>query len=161
MYGKEYTVKRSYRMFQRPGRHVTYKFASSTGTPATEDAPAYIQALMDWANEREGTESYHHALVNFYDGPDDYIPFHADDEKSIVPGSTIYSFSFGDCRRFRVQANNKSYEFDLDVPDNTCLAMQGTMQRTCKHAVPKLTASERKQKTDRKRICVTLRQYNP
>jgi len=161
MFQKTITTPRSYLFFAREGKTINnYKFTGSEHVPPTRPAPEYITRLMDWANRKTGTTNYHHALVNFYRGTEDYIGPHSDAEGQLVPDSDIFSFSFGDQRRFRVEGKRGQYKFEFQMPHNTCVVMQGSMQRKAKHSVPKMTAKE-KEDPERKhvRINVTLRAF--
>lgn len=95
-------------------------------------------------------------LINWYDDGNHYIGKHSDDEKQIVPGSNIYSFSFGSSNRiFRIRDKyNKLRPFiDLEMPHGTLIIMGGDMQKGYTHEVPK------SKKVKDRRINVTFRRF--
>lgn len=76
-------------------------------------------------------------LVNWYEGPDQYIGFHSDDETRIV-GKEIFSLSFGETRKFCLRPKSGGpivHTFELH--DGMMVVMGGRCQSTHKHAVPK------------------------
>jgi len=94
--------------------------------------------LLDWVKKDSG-EDYEDILVNWYENGKHYIGPHSDDEKSLVHGSAIYSFSFGASRRFVVTSKKNQpyyYEEVFPVRNNTLLIMKGDMQKHFKHSVP-------------------------
>eukprot|EP00808_Paulinella_micropora_P023248 g995.t1 len=114
---------------------------------AAAPVPAVLQPYLNWVEKREG-HKYAQLLVNWYDGPDHSMGKHADDERELDLSVSIYSFSFHTGpvpRRFQVYPKQGGARvLDLPMPHNSLLVMGGDMQRQYKHAVPKMTAGERK-----------------
>ena len=100
----------------------------------------YLVTLLDWVRKHSGKE-YNQILVNCYQDGNHYIGPHSDDENQLVPGSSIYSFSFGQKRDFVVTSKKGKVEppFKQSFPmgDNSLLIMEGDMQKNFKHQVPK------------------------
>ena len=125
----------------------------------------YLKKIMAWVNKHSGA-CYKQLLINWYKDGSHYIGAHSDDETQLVPGSSIYSFSFGQQRTFRVtskadESNKKlpaAQKFKLDIPlkNNHMVVMCGDMQRECKHAVPKRALST----APGTRINITLRLFS-
>lgn len=65
-------------------------------------------------------------LVNRYEGKDDYISPHSDDERSLAPGGVVATISLGESRAFRIR--NK---LTKDI------IMRGQFQKEFTHDVPK------------------------
>ena len=82
-----------------------------------------------------------YVLVNKYSNIGDSIGFHSDDERDLLPGSTIVSYSSGATRRFLIRPKNREVGVNstIEIPlghDDLCI-MDGTMQKTHEHSVPK------------------------
>lgn len=157
MYGKEGPIPR---YSQNYGER--YKFPGSTEPKPLVDG-TFIKKVVDWVNAQEGTQKYRQALVNWYDGGKDTIPYHSDNEKGIIPNTPIYSFSFsrGPDRIFHVKAIDKDANEPLrsfTMKNNSLLVMGGTMQQHYKHEVPRSAA---KNMETSRRINITLRQIGP
>lgn len=132
---------------------------------------SYLKDLLDWVRAHSG-KNYMQILVNWYDASSgDYIGPHSDDEKQIVPNSSIYSFSFGTERKFKIHkkyvgsdGKKKTQIFKtIPVKNNSLVIMEGEMQKEFKHSVPKMTIREfEKAKNDEwkgRRINVTFRLF--
>lgn len=118
--------------------------------------PPLLQRIKKWV-EKASVAQYDQILVNWYEGGKDYIGFHSDDERQLVPGTPIYSFTYCEDKGVRdfVIKNKKTTdtELTLKMPHNSMLVMGGETQTYYKHGVPK-----RLRQTG-KRINVTLRQF--
>lgn len=132
------------------------------GLEAASGAPG--PALGADQTERE-TQGRVGALLNFYDAAEgDYIGPHADDERSLVGGCPIFSFSFGQTRRFRLvprpaQAGAKTVSLSLGSGD--LLVMGGACQQTHKHEIIKPNKAERCDVAGTRRINLTFRVHRP
>jgi alkylated DNA repair dioxygenase AlkB len=115
---------------------------------------------MNHAKETYPEFNWTGALVNFYADGTQYIGKHADDERDLVAGAPILSYSFGAIRTFRIR-DKKTNEIKIDVPthDNCMIAMCGNMQKQFTHEITKL--SGKKATELGKRINVTVRCLKP
>lgn len=123
--------------------------------PALPYPHPFIKKLLAWCQEKQ--PSLNGALINWYaDGAHSISP-HSDDESTLVPGSSIYSFSFGAEREFVLEPkskDNKSMKKEkIVMKNNTLLVMGGKCQKTHKHSVPK------DKECKRPRINVTFRSF--
>lgn len=117
--------------------------------PVIEDLLKIIQN-----NEGNDDNKYNAVFVNWYDGGDHYIGPHSDDERDLIEGSNIYSFSFGDSRIFRITGkNNINYKKDLLLKDGMMVVMGGDFQKELKHSILKKKGSKEK------RINFTVRAF--
>lgn len=90
--------------------------------------------------------SFNSVLMNWYRDGEDYMGWHADDEKELGQNPTIASVNFGATRRFLLRKkDSKTEKIELPLKDGTVLLMKGGIQHHWQHTVPK----ERKVKTDR------------
>jgi alkylated DNA repair dioxygenase AlkB len=114
--------------------------------------------LLQWVKDHSGFD-YNQVLVNWYQDGNHYIGPHSDDETQLVPGSSIYSFSFGQERDFVVTSKKGVLETPFHesfaMKDNSLLIMEGDMQKNFKHQVPKRATS----KVPHPRINITFRLF--
>jgi alkylated DNA repair dioxygenase AlkB len=98
-------------------------------------------------------------LLNWYQDGQHTIGKHSDDERQLVPGSPIYSFSYGQQRDFKIASKPKSPHqietITLSLPGNSLLMMGGEMQKWYTHEVPKRALS----RCPGRRINVTVRHF--
>lgn len=150
IFGKLHDVPRYQQLF---GDSYYFSGVSHESKPI-EHAHPFLQQLMKWVCEHSG-KSYSQMLVNYYEnGKTHYISAHSDDESQLVPGSDIYSFSFGETRDFVVTCkNDKQFRLVIPMYNNSLIIMKGEMQKFYKHAVPKRVNATGK------RINVTMRLF--
>jgi alkylated DNA repair dioxygenase AlkB len=158
MFGKEIKVPRYNKAYGK-----TYDFA---GVSLKGDDPAtvpVVEKLLRICNNIEKELEVNGCLINWYE-PEHYIGAHSDDEKSIIPGSSIFSLSWGASRIFRLEPKKKKGEeeeekkkkkvkTDFVLNDGDLLIMGGTCQVTHKHSLPKSA------KCSQRRINFTLRSF--
>lgn len=131
LFGNVYKTPRLTKVYMRD-----YEFPGST--PA-EELPAVLEPLLDWANAHVAApgEFFNGAVLNWYMDGSDYIYAHADKTAQLVPGSPIFSASFGETRTFRIRemamANTGAVVEDIPVSDGTYIVMCGDMQKEFKH----------------------------
>lgn len=129
MYGKKCLTPR----FQcwMGDEDVAAEVYSNTRVAWTEDVWTLKQRV-----EKDLSFSFNYLLLNFYKTGDDYIGFHSDMEV-LSPTDLIASLSLGGTRRFliRNKADKKVIETFLNSGD--LMVMDGLMQQTYKHSVPK------------------------
>lgn len=131
----------------------TYYFSGQSHTAEPVPNNSFLEELQDWVNARE-PYPYQQVLINWYDSAQGhYISAHSDNEGQLIPGSSIYSFSYGEERDFVVKGKQNDYRLVLPMPHNSLLIMGGEMQKYYTHAVPK------RAKLHGRRINVTLRAF--
>lgn len=150
MMGKPYVVPRMMAAFSTvPG--LPYKFSGYTVASAA--LPPAFDALRQQVERATGA-SYNFLLVNRYVGGKDKVSWHADDEASIVPLTTIASVTFvpdsAHARKFqwrRVRSSRARKLAGAGGPiaarvlyDGDLLTMEGSMQVYYHHAVPAIGA---------------------
>lgn len=100
--------------------------------------------------------TFNFALMNFYKDGDDYIGYHSDDEKDLIPGSVIASLSFGAERDFCFQkkyvSREKEKTITLKLANGSLITMGGDTQKKYKHSIPK------RKRCKEGRINITFRQ---
>ena len=136
MFGKEIAFPRWTQSYGIP-----YHFSGKNHEAIPVDDP-YLKALMNWVRADSGLD-YNGMLVNWYKDGNHYIGPHSDDEKSLIKGAPIYSFSFGAERDFVITSKNKDlgYRKVISMPNGSLIKMCGDMQKYFKHEVPKRALS--------------------
>lgn len=148
MYGKEIEIPR-WQLNLGQDYSFTGKLHKSQGPI---NIHPYLVKLQEWVNKDSGLQ-YQQCLINFYTNGTEYIGPHSDDETQLVHSVPIYSFSFGSPRDFVVQGKESDYRLVIPMHDNSCLVMNGEMQKHFKHSVPK------RLKVKNPRINVTFRLF--
>ena len=129
---------------------ITYRYSNTLVVPVQWDAFPPIREIKHRVESTLKT-TFNSVLCNLYRNGQDYMGYHADDEKELIaPGKTlatssiqIASVSLGAQRRFLVQSKSKSksktagetIEYKLDP--GSLLVMDGCMQAHWKHSIPK------------------------
>lgn len=129
---------------------ISYNFAGIT--VSCKPIPNILQPYLDFVNKSENEMGYNMILVNWYDNGDNYIGYHSDDVRQLVPNSSIYNMSFGAIRTFKLQSKCKeknTYSYELE--NNSYLVMGGFCQSEFKHCIIKT------KKIVGKRISLTFR----
>lgn len=131
LWGKMQEIPRYQRNYLRD-----YRFSGVTHRGEALEDP-YVKKVLDWVRQHSG-QQYNQLMINWYE-QEDYIGPHSDDERELVPGSPIYSFSYGNYRVFRVKAKQGSELHEIDMYPNSLLVMHGDMQKWYKHEVLRST----------------------
>ena len=148
MFGKLVAIPR----FQKLYGNSSYRF-SGVEMKSDPEIPDLVErcityAQKRWSQKTDGTPlEWNGALVNWYPDGSSYIGPHSDDERDLVPGVPILSFSFGGVRTFRVKYKNKEEidsngyrilsEKKFPTLDCSLLAMGGDTQKEYKHEIMK------------------------
>lgn len=140
----------------------SYSFSGMTLEP-DPIVPPFVERCLQYAREAYPEAKWNGALVNYYEDGEDYISPHADDEKDLMHGQPILSFSFGQERTFTIETNKHfkdAYFSKLAIPTKNGMAivMGGSMQREFLHGIPKMTG---KTVTAGRRVNVTVRAFRP
>lgn len=91
--------------------------------------------LIKIINEQFGTE-YNGILVNRYEGGENYISDHSDDEKNLDMGGVV-AISYGVVRKFRIREKlTKKIVMDIPTTHNSIIHMGGDFQKEFTHGIP-------------------------
>lgn len=116
-------------------RDLKYKYSGKQ-----QQALPWTDELLEVATKLDDPK-INFVLINRYPSGNAGIGWHADDERDIVPNSTIYSLSIGDPRRFLLRvAKTGEQVLDVELPSGSLLTMEGSTQQHLEHSVPKTTA---------------------
>jgi alkylated DNA repair dioxygenase AlkB len=160
IFGKDVPIPRQHELYGVPG--VSYSFSGQT-LPSRQDYPELVAKCFAWAEENYPQYTWNGALCNWYKDGQSYIGPHSDDERDLVDGAPILSFSFGGERTFRLKPkrNKKTplggllvkTKLDLVTRNNSVIAMCGQCQSQFTHEVPKTA------KYVAPRINITIRSF--
>ncbi len=116
--------------------------------------PPVLAPLLAWSREAVHP-ALNGLLVNWYDGPGQYIGPHRDAAKQLLPGVPIVTLSFGEERVFRLSRGTGDARRvrDFPAPDGTVFVIPQATNAVWKHAVPKSA------RYTGRRISVTIRGF--
>jgi len=87
LFGKKIVIPRKQQSYG-----ISYRFSGTLNEAIP--IPPIIQKYIDYMNKTETETKYNMALVNWYKDGNDYIGYHSDDVRQLVPNSPIACFSF-------------------------------------------------------------------
>jgi alkylated DNA repair dioxygenase AlkB len=128
-----------------------YKFSGTLLKAQEGPMPDIVNRCIEVSRELYPDFNWNGALVNWYPDGSSYIGSHSDDEKDLVSGAPILSFSFGETRIFRIRkkigpgpgtgqdrpAGPAMGPIDIETLHGSMIAMCGSMQKEFKHEIVK------------------------
>lgn len=132
MFGKDIITKRKVAFYADNGIEYTYSKQTKKGLPWTP-------LLLEIKNlvEHYTQTTYNACLLNLYHDGNEGMGWHADDEKEIMPNSSIASLSIGAERKFVFKHKSTTETISLLLENGSLLEMKGTIQNHWLHALPK------------------------
>jgi alkylated DNA repair dioxygenase AlkB len=97
--------------------------------------PPILKVFRDWARE-EIDPRMNGLLLNWYDGPDEYIGDHNDEDKDLFAGSPIITIAFGEERKLRMRPNEGPGYKDFSFPHGSFILIPYSTNLHWKHEVP-------------------------
>lgn len=147
MFGKAITTKRKVAFYADDKIDYTYSNVKKKGLPWTTEL-LQIKSLIE---SRTGA-SYNACLLNLYHNGEEGMGWHSDDEKEIIPNSSIASLSIGAERKFAFKHKTTKETVNLILENGSLLEMKGPIQQYWWHSLPKT------KKVQAPRINLTFRQ---
>ncbi len=149
MYGKEVYLPRYSAWYGDSGKPYTY-------SGLTLQPKKWNKGLLYIKHKIEEVTKIHFnsVLLNWYRDGEDYINWHADNEKELGGNPIIASVNFGEIRDFVIRKNDKSEKITIPLKHGTLLIMRGEMQHFWQHSVPK------RKKVKEARFNLTFRDIN-
>lgn len=133
MYGRMIPLPRLTSWYGDPGNNYTYSGIKSEPNPWNKGLN-YIKMEV----EKVAKTNFNSVLLNWYRDGDDYLSWHADDEKELGENPVIASVNFGQTRDFVLRRNdNQSIKIVIPLKHGTLLIMRGETQHFWQHSVPK------------------------
>lgn len=110
----------------------TYRYRGSQSDPIrfTRQLDALRQKLRFELNV-----PFNYALATQYRSGGDYVGWHTDDERDLVPGQTIANVSLGEARDFRIRNQDRSIDRRITTVHGSLLFMRGDILNTTKHSL--------------------------
>ena len=131
--GKKIPIPRLQNWFGEPGTSYTY---SRICMPAVA-FPPWMETLR-LSVERQTSERFNRALVNYYRSGRDSVDWHADDEVSLGFEPVIASLSLGVERVFQLRHNHTKERVALTLPHGSLLLMGAGTQSYWQHRIAKV-----------------------
>jgi len=135
LFGNLCVMHRSMGFFSNKSRG--YKFSGTMC--ASNPLPDFLEELLNIVNAKLSTD-FNGILLNLYDGGNDYIGKHSDDEKELSSSGTVAAISLGKERTFRIRTKVKGSTgkiiADVRTKHGQLLIMDGKFQSEYTHEVP-------------------------
>ena len=147
IFGNEITTKRKVAFYSDPLISYTYSGKTKIGLP-------WIASLIQLKEKIEliTNVKYNACLLNLYHDGEEGMGWHSDNEKEIVPESSIASLSIGASRKFSFKHKLTNETLSIVLENGSLLEMKGAIQKHWLHALPK------SKKITSPRINLTFRQ---
>jgi len=150
LYGKIIPLPRLTAWYGDPGKAYSYSGIASQPNPWNKGL-LYIKQ----ETERFAGLKFNSVLLNWYRDGEDYLNWHADDEKELGVNPVIGSVNFGATRDFILRRNDcSSQKIVLPLKHGTLLIMRGQIQHFWQHSVPK------RKRVENSRFNLTFRSIN-
>lgn len=132
IYGRVVHQRRSVSFFSDTSVGYRYSGQLARSKPLTDDLRTFLGVI----NEQFDAE-FNGILINKYDGGEENIGKHSDDEKALDRTAGVVSVSVGASRTFRIR-NKQTGAIVANLPTqpNTILQMWGDFQREFTHEIP-------------------------
>lgn len=132
IFGKHHITKRKTAWYAEEGINYTYSNTTKTALGFTKEL-----LELKLIAEKIAQTSFNACLLNLYHNGNEGMSWHSDNEKSIVPNSTIASFSFGAERKFTLKHKINKHTVSLQLQNGSLLLMQENTQTHWLHSLPK------------------------
>jgi len=132
IFGKKHITAR--KMAWYADNDIAYTYSKST-----KEALPWTAELLEIKRtvEQKTGEKFNACLLNLYADGAQGMGWHADDEKGIVPHSTIASVSLGVERKFVLKHRATKQKVEVVLGNGSLLLMQGETQKHWLHSLPK------------------------
>lgn len=133
LYGKAIPLPRLTTWYGDSGKSYTYSGITSKPNEWNKGL-LYLKQKVEHCAEVE----FNSVLLNWYRDGEDYLNWHADDERGLGVNPVIASANFGETRDFLVRRNDdKTKKLVLPLKHGTLLIMRGELQHFWQHSIPK------------------------
>jgi alkylated DNA repair dioxygenase AlkB len=149
LYGKNIPLPRLTSWYGDSGKSYSYSGINSNPNEWNEGLVSMKKSIEEVTRAK-----FNSVLMNWYRDGEDYLNWHADDEKELGVNPIIASANFGATRDFVLRTNDKSSKITIPLNHGTLLVMKGELQHYWQHSVPK------RKKVKDMRINLTFRLIN-
>ena len=116
-----------------------YKYNRSKANEP-EDIPEPIKDIIEkLLPDFPESGTIEQCLVNKFEGPDSFLPFHSDDEPTISPESSIYTLSLGSDSTIKFKHRHSEDRRSLSVKRRSLYTMSRKSQAVWSHGIDKST----------------------
>ena len=132
MFGKEITTKRKVAFYADSLIEYTYSNKTKKGlewTPLLIEIKQLVSAYTE--------SNYNACLLNLYHDGDEGMGWHSDDEKEIIPNSSIASLSLCAERKFALKHKLSKETNSILLENGSLFEMLGSFQKHWLHSMPK------------------------
>ena len=112
----------------------TYRYRGSQMDSIRFSSP--LEKLRRQLVEAVGVD-FNYALATQYRTGADYVGWHSDDERDLVPDRTIANVSLGGVREFRIKGRTGTYCENIETEHGSLLLMHADLHKTTKHTLIK------------------------
>jgi alpha-ketoglutarate-dependent dioxygenase alkB family protein 2 len=161
IFGEEHEIPRKQVAYGEPGTFYNFSGTHVDAISWNQDSKlCKILLILKNVVSKQFNCNFNFVLINRYADGNDYIGFHADDEKDLQNDSPIVGLTFGAERDFQFKniKSGKNYMFNksnsLVLHHGSCISMQYPTNQFWKHSVPK------RAKIKSPRISLTFRVMN-
>lgn len=132
IFGKRIVTKRKVAWFADGGRAYAYSGTEKRAHGWTE----HLLSLKAAAEMLSGV-ACNSCLLNLYHDGSEGMGWHSDDERSLQPGASILSLSFGAVRKFSFRHKRTKETVSVVLENGSLLVMGGETQKHWHHQLPK------------------------
>lgn len=132
LYGKNMSLPRYTSWYGDKNKSYTYSGINSQPNKWNKGL-LYIKQEI----EKVAKTEFNSVLLNWYRDGDDYINWHADNEKELGKNPIIASVNFGETRDFIIRKNDGLEKITIPLKHGSLLIMSGEMQHFWQHSLPK------------------------
>ena len=132
LFGKKITTKRKVAFYADSLIEYTYSHKTKKGLEWT---PLLIE-IKQLVSSYTGS-NYNACLLNLYHDGEEGMGWHSDDEKEIIPNSSIASLSLGAERKFSIKHKATKETHSILLESGSLLEMLGSFQKHWLHSMPK------------------------
>ena len=79
--------------------------------------------------------AFNYVLATQYRDGNDYVGWHADDERDLVRGQVIANVSLGEVREFRIKSRDRTFDERVRTHHGSLLLMKGDILLSTKHTL--------------------------
>jgi len=132
LYGKNIPLPRLTSWYGDLGKSYSYSGINSNPNEWNKGLLYIKQKIEEVAKIK-----FNSVLMNWYRDGEDYLNWHADDEKELGENPIVGSVNFGATRDFIIRTNDKTQKISIPLKHGTLLIMSGKLQHFWQHSVPK------------------------
>ncbi len=147
IFGKHIITQRKVAWYAANCISYTYSNTTKLALPFTKEL-----TNLKLIAEKFAKTTFNACLLNLYHNGNEGMGWHSDNEKTILPNSTIASFSFGAERKFAFKHKLSKQNVNIVLQTGSLLLMSGSTQSHWLHSLPKT------KKVNSIRINLTFRQ---